>query len=76
MPLSCFSKEILNYTRACEHLIGESIRRNNQFNQFSEDELELVNYYADEVARLITESMSRNRGPLIKRTYDGVGPNN
>jgi hypothetical protein len=62
MPFSGFSKEILDYTRACEHLIGESIKRSNQFNHFSEEELRLVNYYAEEVARLLKNSMSR-KGP-------------
>ena len=51
MPFSCFSKEIRDYTRACEALIGESMRRNNHF---SPQELELVNYYTDEVVRLVT----------------------
>jgi len=74
MPFSGFSKELLDYTRACEHLIGESVKRSNQFNHFSEEELQLVNYYAEEVARLVRESMSRNRGLLTKRTYEGVGP--
>jgi hypothetical protein len=61
MPFSGFSKDILTYTRACEHLIGESIRRNNQFNHFSVEELELVNYYAQEVARLVQESINRKQ---------------
>lgn len=50
MPYSCFSKEIRNYARACEHLIGESVRGSTQF---TEEELELVNYYTDEVVRLV-----------------------
>ena len=74
MPLSCFSKEILGYTRACEHLIGESLKRNNQLNHFSEQELELVKYYTAEVGRLLRESMSLNDGQLTKRTYEGIGP--
>lgn len=53
MPLSCFSKEIQDYTRACEHLISESIRGHNQF---SEDELQLVKYYTDEVVRTVMGS--------------------
>ena len=51
MPYSCFSKEIRDYARACEHLIGESARGSNAF---TEDELELVTYYTDEVFRLVT----------------------
>lgn len=50
MPVSCFSKEIQDYTRACEHLISESIRGHNQFSQ---DELQLVKYYTDEVVRTV-----------------------
>lgn len=69
MPLSCFSKEILDYTRACEHLMGESIKRTNEFNHFSEEELQLVNYYAEEVARLVRESISRKREQRTERTY-------
>jgi hypothetical protein len=50
MPFSCFSKEIQEYTRACEHLISESMRGRNQF---SEEELRLVKYYTDEVVRTV-----------------------
>jgi hypothetical protein len=50
MSYSCFAKEIQDYTRACEHLISESMR---EANQFSEDELDLVKYYTDEVVRII-----------------------
>ena len=50
MPFSCFSKEIHNYTRACEHLIGESVRGHNPF---SEEELRLVQYYTDEIAKYV-----------------------
>lgn len=53
MPYARFSKEILDYSRACEHLIGESV------NHFSEEELQVVKYYADEIARLVGESISR-----------------
>lgn len=75
MPLSGFSKEILNYTRACEHLIGESLRRNNQLNHFSEDELQLINYYADEVDRFLRHSMSRKHGQ-VTGINGTVQPNN
>ena len=50
MQYSGFPKEILNYARACEHLIGESVRGSTQF---TEEELELVNYYTDEVVKLV-----------------------
>jgi hypothetical protein len=51
MPYSCFSKEIQEYARACEHLIEELARGPNRF---TEPELELVNHYTDEVVRLVT----------------------
>lgn len=51
MPYSCFSKEVQDYARACEHLIGESARGSNPF---TEQERELVTYYTDEVVRLVT----------------------
>jgi hypothetical protein len=50
MPFSCFSKEIQEYTRASEKLISEAMRG---CNQFSEDELQLVKYYTDEVVRAV-----------------------
>jgi hypothetical protein len=55
MPLSCFSKEIQEYTRACEHLISESMRGRSQY---SEDELQLVKYYTDEVVTTVLGSVS------------------
>ena len=53
MPFSCFSKEIRDYTRACEHLISESMRGHNQL---SEDERQLVKYYTDEVVKTVIEN--------------------
>ena len=50
MPYSCFSKEIQDYSRACEHLIGKSFQGSHQF---TEQELELLNYYTDEVVKLV-----------------------
>jgi hypothetical protein len=50
MPYSCFSKEVQDYARACEHLIWETARGSNRF---TVDELELVTYYADEVFRRV-----------------------
>ena len=55
MSFSCFSKEIQEYTRACEHLISESMRGRNQY---SEDELQLVKHYTDEVIRTVMENPS------------------
>ena len=50
MPISDLSKEILDYTRASEHLIGAVIRRNTEF---SEEELLIVKYYTDEVMQIV-----------------------
>ena len=66
MPLSGFSKEILDYARACEHLIGESIRHYNHFSFFSEDELHMVNYYADEGPPEIHESKATGRNGTVQ----------
>lgn len=55
MPYSCFAKEIQNYARACEHLIGESVTGSNQF---TEEEMELINYYTHEVVRLVVRKPS------------------
>ena len=58
MPYSsCFSKEIRDYAGACEHLIGLSV---GESAQFTEQEIELVSYYTDEVVRYVTGSL----GPL------------
>jgi len=55
MPFSCFSKEIQEYARVSEHLISESMRGRNQF---SEEELQLVKYYTDEVVRTVMGNLS------------------
>jgi hypothetical protein len=55
MPFSCFSKEIQEYTRASEHLISESMRGRSQY---SEDELQLVKYYTDEVVKTVMANRS------------------
>ena len=57
MPLPCLSKKIQDYTRASEHLISESVRGHSQF---SEDELQLVKYYTEEVVRTV---MGNSGGP-------------
>lgn len=53
MPFSCFSKEIRDYTRACEYLISESMKGHNRL---SEDERQLVKYYTDEVVKTVIEN--------------------
>ena len=50
MPILELSKEILDYTRASEHLIGAVMRRNTKF---SEEELLIVKYYTDEVMQIV-----------------------
>lgn len=50
MPISDLSKEILDYTRASEYLIGAVIRRDTKF---SEEELLIVKYYTDEVMQIV-----------------------
>lgn len=46
---------------------GESMRRTNQLNHFPEEELQLVNYYADEVARLVKASKRREHDEVDRR---------
>ena len=55
MPYSCFSKEVREYARACEHLIGESARGSGRLTKL---ELDLVNYYTNEVVKCIKEQFS------------------
>ena len=50
MPISELSKEIFDYTRASEHLIGAVIRRDTKF---SEEELLIVKYYTDEIMQIV-----------------------
>jgi hypothetical protein len=50
VPISGLSKEILDYTRASEHLIGAVMRRNTKF---AEEELLIVKYYTDEVMQIV-----------------------
>jgi hypothetical protein len=50
VPIAGLSKEILDYTRASEHLIGAVMRRNTKF---SEEELLVVKYYTDEVMQIV-----------------------
>ncbi len=63
MPFSCFSKEIQEYSRACEHLISESMRGRNQY---SEDELKLVNYYTEEVFKTVMRNCAQEFQDLVK----------
>jgi hypothetical protein len=52
VPISNLSKEIWDYARASEHLIGAIMRRNTIF---SEEELLIVRYYTDEVVQIVKE---------------------
>jgi hypothetical protein len=53
MPISSLSKEILDYTRACEFLIGAVSRRDTTF---AEEEMLIVKYYTDEVMQIVKEA--------------------
>jgi hypothetical protein len=53
VPISNLSKDILDYARASEHLIGAIMRRNTVF---SEEELLIVKYYTDEVMQLVKDT--------------------
>ena len=61
---SCYCPEIQNYLRACEHLLAAA--RNNQ--QFSEEELQMVESYALDVANLHTAFVSGKTYPVTLST--------
>lgn len=63
MPISNLSKEILDYTRASEHLIGAIMRRNTKF---AEEELLIVRYYTDEVMQIVKEAFRPSGSGLPK----------
>ena len=48
--LSSYGREVQNYLRACEHLLAAA--QNNQ--QFSEEELQMVESYGMDVAKMHT----------------------
>ena len=62
MSFSCFSKEIQQYSRACEHLLSESMRGRSQY---SEDELRLVRYYTEEVFKTVIGNRSPEFQDLV-----------
>ena len=43
--------EVQNYLRSCEHLLSVPAAPNNP--PFTSDELQIVNYYAAEVAKMV-----------------------
>ena len=55
VPISELPKEILDYTRACEYLIGAVVRRDTKF---SEEELLIVKYYTNEVMQIVKGTYS------------------
>ena len=63
MPIAGLSKEILDYTRASEHLIGAVMRRDTQF---SEEELQIVKYYTDEVMQIVNGAFRPSGSELPK----------
>jgi hypothetical protein len=63
MSFLCFAKEIQEYTRACEHLISESMRGRSLY---SEDEVQLVKYYTDEVFKAVIGNRSPEFHDLVR----------
>ena len=51
LPLPPLRQEVRNYLRACEHLLSVPAVPHNP--QFSPEELQIMNYYAAEVAHLV-----------------------
>lgn len=49
MPFSQLSKEVRDYIRACQHLLGKTESNNSPF---SDEELRLVEYYSGEVGQI------------------------
>ena len=49
-PLLSYSAEVQDYLRACERLLAAAAVRHKP--PFSEEELQLVEYYINEVARM------------------------
>lgn len=50
-PLPHFRKEVQNYLRSCEHLISVPAAPQNP--PFTPDELQIMEYYAAEVVKML-----------------------
>jgi hypothetical protein len=50
-PLPPLRQEVQNYLRSCEHLLSVSAMPHHP--PFTTDELQIVNYYAAEVAKMV-----------------------
>jgi hypothetical protein len=50
-PFPSLRPEIQNYLRSCEHLLSIPAASHNP--PFSADELQIMNYYAAEVAKMV-----------------------
>ena len=48
-----FCKEVQTYLRSCEHLLSIAVASPNP--PFSPDELQIVNYYAAEMAKMVDQ---------------------
>ena len=44
-------QDVQNYLRSCEHLLSAAVTPHNP--PFSQDELQIVNYYVGEVAKMV-----------------------
>ena len=56
-PFLSLRQEVQNYLRSCEHLL--SVPAASHDPQFTEDELQIVNYYAAEVAKMANQLLQR-----------------
>ena len=52
-PLPTFRKEVLNYLQSCEHLLAVPVAP--YYPPFTQDELQMVDYYAKEVAQMLAQ---------------------
>ena len=50
VPPMSYRKEVQEYLRSCEHLIAAALQLNHP--PFSPEELEMVEYYAVEIAKM------------------------
>lgn len=50
-PLASLHKEVLDYLRASEHLVTAVLMSN--YGSLSKDELDLIEYYVTEVAKIL-----------------------
>lgn len=51
-------KEVQDYLRSCEHLLGIAAAPSNP--QFSEDELHIIAFYMEELTKILTPQLTKN----------------